>query len=72
MGEDGFPQTFALPVLEGLVSVVSQVHIDFELLEDLPHSGYDSGPSPSPHPNNISVCGIDEPCDPNMAANRGF
>jgi hypothetical protein len=52
--------------------VVSQVHIDFELLEDLPHSGYDSGPSPSPHPNNISVCGIDEPCDPNMAANRGF
>lgn len=72
MDQDGFPQSFAPPVLDDLISVVFQVPVDFELLKKPPYSGYDSSPSPRPHHNNISACRIDEPSrarDSKMAAN---
>lgn len=37
-------------------SLWSPSPVDFELLEGLPHSGYNSSPSLRPSPNNISVC----------------
>lgn len=51
----GFLSPLLVFVLEGLISVVSQVPVDLELLEGLPHSGYNSSPSLKPSPNNISA-----------------
>lgn len=52
----GFLSPLLVFVLEGLISVVFQVPADFEVLEGLPQSGYNSSPSLKPNPNNISVC----------------
>lgn len=49
----GFLSPLLVFVSEGLISVVSQVPVDFE---GLPHSGYNSSPSLKPSPNNISAC----------------
>lgn len=51
----GFLSPLLVFVLEGLISVVSQVPVDLELLEGLPHSDYNSSPSLKPSPNNISA-----------------
>lgn len=52
----GFLSPLLAFVPEGLISVVSQVPGDFELLEGLPHSGYNSSTSLKLSPNNISAC----------------